>query len=247
MADDGSPVFSPSRFPFRDKSLLGLFAIPICCYAAKLLGANWLRMRKLGFRVWLPSLNLLLFAMLSVLGKRPLLVASLLQEIPDVPFHPTNTVYPLLSMPRLIAIGLNAPAVVLSQFLLECFGVSVYEAAGWLLVISCPFVVLFWYLTGRWIDRRIGLLPVVAQPKRRLALLTGSAIVIGLVFAACLDRVVYFIHGGIAGWHGETTLNAAQTYGFTAWVALWELMLITARLRCARSGQQTFGIDSESR
>jgi hypothetical protein len=97
-----------------------------------------------------------------------------------------------------------------------------------------PFIVPFWYITGWWVDQLTGNLPRNVPPRGRLRILAPAAVLTGLVFALCSYRVACFVNGGIAGWHGETPVIAAITYGLTGWLLLWEIMLVTSAARCAK-------------
>ncbi|HWW13964.1 MAG TPA: hypothetical protein VN310_04815 [Candidatus Dormibacteraeota bacterium] len=195
------------------------------------------------WRAVLPAVNLAVFIALAAWGAQPVLQAALTQEggVPEGKFSWTfeNPEYPLLPLARRIAVAVNAPSYALSALMVRAVGASNERFASAVLFTMPPFVVLFWYLTGRWVDRRTGNHPVVVQPRRRLALLKSSAVVAGLVLALFAFRTEYFLTGGIAGWHGETPVVAAATYGFTGWFSLWEVMLIAAAVRCGESDRLT--------
>lgn len=185
-------------------------------------------LRRFGFRALAPALNLSLFAALVVWGASPRLIAYLQAE-GGVPFNPTeNPFQSFLTTPRLFAIGLNAPAFLVSTLMVEVLQVPYNATAQLVLLLMCPFILLLWYLTGLWFDRRIGFLPEKVEPKRRVYLLVAIATVIGLALVWSLYRVWYFLNGGIAGWHGETPLNAAWTYGFALWLVLWQFMAVSS-------------------
>ncbi len=186
-----------------------------------------LMLQRFGFRTLAPALNLALFATLVVWGSSPRLIAYL-QEV-GVPFNPAdNPLQSFLTTPRLIAIGLNAPAFLLSTLIVEVLPLAHTATAQSVLLLMCPFILLLWYLTGRWFDHRFGLLPAKAPTKKGRLLLVVTAILLGLVLAWTLYRVWYFLNGGIAGWHGETPIYAATEYGMAGWVALWEVMILMA-------------------
>src|SRR5260221_373682 len=87
-----------------------------------------------------------------------------------------------------------------------------------------PALVSLWFLTGRWFDRRRGLLSRKSKhhgPLRLLYVLTLAAFLFLMLY-----RCFYFARGGIEGWHGETSLNAAYTYGITSWLTLWLAMAL---------------------
>jgi hypothetical protein len=189
-------------------------------------------LRRFGFRALAPALNLALFVALVVWGASPRLIAYLQES--GVPFYPTeNPLHSFLPTPRLIAIGLNAPAFLLSTLIVEVLPVPHNATAQSVLLLMCPFILLLWYLTGRWFDRRVGFLPAKVQPTKRRYLLVAAAALIGVVLVWTLYRVWYFLNGGIAGWHGETPIYAASEYGMAAWVALWEVMILLATKRCS--------------
>ena len=194
---------------------------------------------RVGWRVVLPVVNLLLFVALVAWGSQPVLHAALIQEgvAPDGSYSLTieNPLHPLLPLARRIAVAVNAPSFELVAFTISVMGVSNEKFTGAVLLTMPPFILFSWYLTGRWCDRRTGSLPVAVQPRRRLPLLNIGAVVTGLVLALFAYRTEYFLTGGTAGWHGETPVLAAVTYGFTGWLSLWEIMLITGALRCARA------------
>ncbi len=187
--------------------------------------------KRIGFRVLLPSVNLIVFIALSVWGASPPLIACLLQESANVPWTPQNPFYPLLLVPRLVAVAINAPAYFVAASILAVVGVSNLNFMRWLLPVMCPFVVVVWHFTGRWVDRRLEWLPAVPHPKHWTGILRVAAVALGLLAIGSAYGVVYFARGGIAGWHGETPFNAALTYGSTGWLVLWELMLLTAIMR----------------
>lgn len=191
------------------------------------------------WRIVLPTVNLALFMVLAACGARSPLQAALIQEggVQEGKFSWTfaNPEYPLLPISRRIAVGINAPSYALATFIVRGVGVSNERFASAVLFTMPPFVVLSWYLTGRWLDRYTGNLPVRVQSRRRLPLLKSAAVAAGLVLALFAFRTEYFLTGGVAGWHGETPVVAAVTYGFTGWLSLWEIVLITGAVRCART------------
>jgi hypothetical protein len=189
------------------------------------------------WRVVLPILNLILFVALAVWGAQPRLLTAVFQENTNVPLGTPlyeNPLYPLLPLSRLIAVAVNAPACVVASLILQAVGISNQRFASVLLPMMSPFIVLFWYITGRWVDQLTGNLPRNVPPRGRLRILTPAAVLTGLLFAVCCYRVAYFVNGGIAGWHGETPVIAANTYGLTGWLLLWEIMLVTSAARCAK-------------
>jgi len=190
--------------------------------------------KRIRWRVLLPVLNLLLFGTLAIVGARPRLLAAILQESTNVPWTVENPFYPLESAPRLVAVALNAPAYLCAALILTAARVSNERFADAVLILMPPFVLVIWYYTGRWFDRRTGNLPLVTQPPSRLHWLTLAAAVMGVALFGCLYRAVYFLRGGIAGWHGETRFVAATSYGLAAWAVLWEVMLIAAAIRCSK-------------
>jgi hypothetical protein len=186
-----------------------------------------LMLQRFGFRALVPTLNLVLFAALVVWGSSPRLIAYLQEG--GTPFNPIdNPLQSLLTTPRLVAIGLNAPAFLISTLIVDALPFPHYGTAQAILSVMCPFILSFWYLAGRWFDRRFGLLPATIPRNKSRLLLIVTATLIGLVLIWTLYRVWYFLNGGIAGWHGETPLYAAAEYGMAGWVLLWEVMVLTA-------------------
>jgi hypothetical protein len=191
------------------------------------------------WRVVLPVLNLMLFVTLTVWDTRPRLLTAVFQENTSAPWTVedllyVNPLYPLLPLPRQIAVAVNAPACVAATLILKAAGISNQRFASVLLPLMSPFIVLLWYVTGRWVDHRSGNLPKNVPPRGHLHILTTAAVLAGLVLGVCSYRAVYFVNGGIAGWHGETRVNAAITYGLTGWLVLWEIMLVTSAVRCGK-------------
>lgn len=186
--------------------------------------------RRLGFRLLLPVLNLTVFIALSALGVRSCSVALLFQEWTAGPLDIcfSNPYYPLLTIPCLIAIAVNAPASFAAEILLHLAGIPNERFATWLVPAMYPFVALFWYLCGRWVDHQVAWLPPSTRPRRSIGILYVAAVVLAPLVLVHIWRVVYFLLGGVAGWHGETPFVAAWTYGFTVWLVWWELMLVSA-------------------
>jgi hypothetical protein len=89
-------------------------------------------------------------------------------------------------------------------------------------LLAVPFVPLFWYPVGRWLDRRLRWIPP-RQPKRsrtRDALLLFVA-VIALISVAVLIQV---IRAGIPGPHDRLGIG----FGFCAWFAFGLFVILFA-------------------
>jgi hypothetical protein len=186
--------------------------------------------KRLGLRTLLPTINLLLFAALSIWGAPNQVLAMVQAEGTLQGFNPwNNPLAPMLSGPRLFAIGLNAPAFAAATLTVALARVPSLAVANSVLLLMAPFVGLFWWQTGRWFDRRMGLFP--ARPAPRKASLIVAMILTVMLFFLFAYRSVFFLSGGIEGWHGETPIAAASAYGMTAWLAMWLLMLVSEMRR----------------
>ncbi len=103
-------------------------------------------LKRFGSRVVLPCLNLGSLILFFACSKAPAV------SVRDWNWTVENPYYPLLSGPRLLAIAINAPASLVSTVILESAGISNLKFASWPVPIMCPFIIVVWYFTGRWID-----------------------------------------------------------------------------------------------
>lgn len=183
--------------------------------------------QRVRFRALLPTINLFLFGVLSVWGAPNRVVAMIQAEGTLQVFNPwNNPLSPLLSGPRLFTVALNAPAFGAASLIVVMLRVPYLATANSVLLIMVPFIAVFWWLLGRWLDRRLGLLP--ALPATRRALLIPAVVLTTITLTIFTYRSIFFLAGGKAGFHGETPLVAASSYGMTAWLTIWLIMLVTA-------------------
>jgi len=175
-------------------------------------------LKRVGFRLLLPTVNLAAFVAIFALTTSP-------PEDRLWRWTAENPFYPLLSIPRLAAISINAPACIIATVIIEIAGVSNLKFADWLVPTMCPLIALIWYFAGRWVDRRLKWIPVTPR-KGWPAFLYVAAVAVGVLLIADAYSAVYFFRGGITGWHGETPFNAALGYGCTAWLAFCEASLL---------------------
>jgi hypothetical protein len=182
--------------------------------------------RRLGFRVLLPAVNLLLFEGLTIWGAPSQILAMFQSEGTLHGFNPLqNSLSPLQTMPRLIAIGINAPSFFLSSLIVEIVRAPYAVVADSVLILMVPFILLFWALIGGWIDGRLGLISPGSVLSRNAFSIPATILAV-MMLCLFLYQSVFFLTGGIEGWHGETPVAAASTFGMTAWLTVWLVMLI---------------------
>lgn len=153
-------------------------------------------LRRIGFRVLLPAVNTLLFSVLVSAGSGEAVHS--------------------------VAIGLNAPAFLVAAALGDALAPNLSEAASAqrLFFMMAPLLAGLWFLTGRWLDRRLGWLPPRVRNESRVVLFPTMALV-GAMQLWLFYRIV----------HGETAMAAAWETGLACWFTLWQVMLVTALRR----------------
>lgn len=178
-------------------------------------------LRRIGFRHVLPPVQLLLYCVLILsaywgrLGQQPCTFMwsssrdiLLAQEGDTVSFPP-----PCREPKSLLVAGsLNLPAELAGMILAASLAATLHrEGDAWSFAITAPMVVIFWYLVGLWIDRRLGRVAVRRGrfPRILAKAAYGFSILMVLVSAILIARAftdyghrigTYFVVAGFASW-----------------------------------------------
>jgi hypothetical protein len=125
---------------------------------------------------------------------------------------------PKPNIPRVwkIAIALNVPASLLGAAI-AAFAIK-QGSEAYVLLFATPFVPLFWYLIGRWLDYEFRFLP---PPRKSAIRIVFACLGILIALFGVFSVVVSFPHG-----HISTPLITT-----TLWSFLLLLMCVTALLR----------------
>jgi hypothetical protein len=184
-------------------------------------------MLRIPFRYLLPLLVVMLTAALYFVGR---------QQQQGIDLRSWDGPPP---RPIEIAVALNVPAVIAALpggLLLELAtgGIDHLPRARWYEIINYSYLAAFvfgqWFLIGRWLDRRRGLVP----PSSSRSVPSGSRIVhvvalLGSLFFVCFGILLILHSGWMSSW-----ISGA---GITAWSSIATIVLVL-RLRKLHSQQR---------
>jgi hypothetical protein len=142
---------------------------------------------RLGLRHILPALLLPLYIILVVSGERQIgpLTPEQRRELANMDMLPTPTATHLAVAINLPAIAPDLPIFAAIQF----FGGERIKQSRWVnYTVFGLFVPVLWYFVGRWVDRRVGLAPIVMRNPSYSAK-AGFALLVGLTAFAVITIV----------------------------------------------------------
>jgi hypothetical protein len=191
-------------------------------------------MRPIPARHILAVAHLVLFVALVLMGQAEL--KEQISESNAVGGYPTNqrelpegravkwnlTTTPTTPFPNKVAFLINLPAVLLVELLL--FAISGRGVGPQLqgLILAAPFVLVIWYMIGRAIDRRRGLLPArpVSSPGSFRHALVSLGLVLSLLSFTIL-LVAYTLYGDDGNIHVFLSFLSFELWLGAAAYALW--------------------------